>query len=76
MVVRLTTSSAVSVSIKQQKSVLYSLSPRRNSVTATEMHRLYQEKERVFQSRYMGMRWSEPEPPRMFTLLVMTLDSS
>ena len=67
MVVRLTTSSAVSVSIKQRKSVLCSLSPRGNSMTATEMYRLYQEREKVFRSQYMGVRWPEPEPPRMFT---------
>lgn len=35
-------------------------------MTATEMYRLYQEREKVFRSQYMGVRWSEPEPPRMF----------
>lgn len=77
MVVRSTTSSAVSVSIKQQKSALCSLSPRKEcvtSVTTEEMYRLYQEGERVFQSRYMGVRWSEPEPTRMFTFMDMSYE--
>jgi len=70
-VARLTTNSAVGVSIKQRKSVLCSLSPKKGSVisvTNEEMHRLYQERERVFQTRYMGMRWPEPEPTQMFTI--------
>lgn len=36
-------------------------------MTEAEMYGLYQEREKVFWSQYMGMRWSEPEPRRMFT---------